>query len=94
MVNFQNKFSRLNIHQYTKPELDIIIKEGNLNDFEIEVLMRRNSNDSIVKISTDLTILDKYGIVTEKMVNKAIKSIRNKIIVLTLLGKLVDRKNL
>ena len=92
MVNFQNKFSRLNIHQYTKPELDIIIKEGNLNDFEIEVLMRRNSNDSIVKISTDLTILDKYGIVTEKMVNKAIKSIRNKIIVLTLLGKLVDIK--
>ena len=82
----------MNIHQYTKPEIDIIIQEGNLNDFEIEVLNRRNNNDSIVKISSDLS--GKYGIVTEKMVNNAIKSIRNKIVVLTLLGKLVDRGNL
>ena len=92
--NFQSKFSRLNIHQYTKPEIDIIIEQGNLNEFEIEVLMRRNKNDTIVKISNDLTNINDYGIVTEKMVNKAIKNIRNKIIVLTLLGKLVDRENL
>lgn len=93
MVNFQSKFSRLNIHQYTKPEINIIIQEGNLNNFEIEVLQRRNNNDSIIKISSDLTN-SKYGIVTEKMVNNAIKNIRNKIVVLTLLGKLVDRSNL
>ena len=92
MGNFQNKFSRLNIHQYTKPEIDIIIEQGNLNEFEIEVLMRRNKNDTIVKISNDLTSINNYGIVTEKMVNKAIKNIRNKIIVLTLLGKLVDER--
>lgn len=66
MGNFQSKFSRLNIHQYTKPEIDIIIEQGNLNEFEIEVLMRRNKNDTIVKISNDLTNINDYGIVTEE----------------------------
>lgn len=88
MENLANKWKRLNIKQYTKPEIDIILELGNFDEFTKEVFNRRNKEDTITKISMNLTEIGKYGYVSEKRVNKAIKEIKEKIIKLTLLGKL------
>jgi hypothetical protein len=86
--NLQNKYKRLDIRKYTLPELEIILKLGNFDEFTKEVFKRLNNGDTIVKISMDLTDIEKYGYVSIKKVNKAIKEIKNKIVRLTLLGKL------
>lgn len=88
MENLQNKWKRLDIRQYTIPELEIILNLGNFDDFTKTVLNKLNNGDTIVKISMDLTESQKYGIVSVKKVNNAIREIKNKIIKLTLLGKL------
>ena len=88
MENSQNKWKKLDIRQYTVPELEIILELGNFDEFTKEVFKRLNNGDTIVKISMDLTDKEKFGIVSIKKVNKAIKEIKNKIIKLTLLGKL------
>ena len=88
MENLQNKWSRLDIRKYTIPEIEIILELGNFDDFTKEVFERLNCGDTIVKISMDLTEKDKYGYVSIKKINKTIKEIKNKIIRLTLLGKL------
>lgn len=89
MENLQNKYARLDIRKYTIPEIDIILKLGNFDTFTKEVFKRLNNGDTIVKISMDLTEKETYGIVSVKRVNKAIREIKNKIIRLTLLGKLM-----
>ena len=86
--NLQNKYARLDIRKYTKPELELILELGNFDKFTKEVFKRLNNGDTIVKISMDLTDKDEYGYVSVKKVNTAIKEIKNKIIRLTLLGKL------
>lgn len=88
MEDSQNKYKRLDIRKYTLPELEIILELGNFDDFTKEVFKRLNNSDTIVKISMDLTDEEKYGYVSVKRVNKAIKEIKNKIVRLTLLGKL------
>lgn len=88
MENLQNKWKRLDIRQYTIPELEIILNLGNFDEFTKTVLNKLNNGDTIVKISMDLTETQKYGIVSVKKVNNAIREIKNKIIKLTLLGKL------
>lgn len=88
MENFQNKWKRLNIKQYTIPEIETILSLGNFDDFTKDVFNKLNSGDTIVKISMDLTEKEIYGYVSVKRVNKAIKEIKNKIVKLTLLGKL------
>lgn len=88
MENLQNKWKRLDIRKYTLPEIEIILELGNFDDFTKEVFKRLNKKDTIVKISMDLTDEGKYGYVTVKKVNIAIKEIKNKILRLTLLGKL------
>lgn len=88
MEDLQNKCKKLDIRRYTLPEINIILELGNFDDFTKEVFMKLNKGDTIVKISMDLTDEDKYGYVSVKKVNNAIKEIRNKIIRLTLLGKL------
>lgn len=88
MENFQNKWKRLNIKQYTIPEIVTILSLGNFDDFTKDVFNKLNSGDTIVKISMDLTEKEIYGYVSVKRVNKAIKEIKNKIVKLTLLGKL------
>ena len=86
--NSQNKWKRLDIRKYTIPEIQIILELGNFDDFTKEVFQKLNCGDTIVKISMDLTDKGKYGYVSIKKVNKAIKDIKNKIVRLTLLGKL------
>jgi len=86
--NLQNKWKRLDIRKYTIPEINIILELGNFDDFTKEVFKRLNNGDTIVKISMDLTEKNIYGYVSVKKVNKAIKEIKNKIVRLTLLGKL------
>jgi hypothetical protein len=86
--NFQNKWKRLNIKQYTIPEIETILSLGNFDDFTKDVFNKLNSGDTIVKVSMDLTEKEIYGYVSVKRVNKAIKEIKNKIVKLTLLGKL------
>jgi len=86
--NLQNKWKRLNIRKYTIPEIETILELGNFDDFTKEVFERLNKNDTIVKISMDLTEKDIYGYVSVKKVNNAIKEIKYKIVKLTLLGKL------
>ena len=88
MENLQNKWKRLNIRKYTIPEIETILELGNFDDFTKEVFERLNKNDTIVKISMDLTEKDIYGYVSVKKVNNAIKEIKYKIVKLTLLGKL------
>lgn len=88
MENLQNKWKRLDIRKYTLPEIEIILELGNFDDFTKEVFKRLNKKDTIVKISMDLTDEGKYGYITVKKVNNAIKEIKNKILRLTLLGKL------
>lgn len=88
MENFQNKWKRLNIKQYTIPEIETILSLGNFDDFTKDVFNKLNSGDTIVKVSMDLTEKEIYGYVSVKRVNKAIKEIKNKIVKLTLLGKL------
>ena len=88
MENLQNKWKRLDIRKYTLPEIEIILELGNFDNFTKEVFKRLNKKDTIVKISMDLTDEGKYGYVTVKKVNTAIKEIKNKILRLTLLGKL------
>lgn len=88
MESFQNKWKRLNIKQYTIPEIEIILSLGNFDDFTKDVFNRLNNGDTIVKISMDLTEKEIYGYVSIKRVNKAIKEIKAKIVKLTLLGKL------
>lgn len=88
MENLQNKWKRLDIRKYTIPEINIILELGNFDDFTKEVFKRLNNGDTIVKISMDLTEKNIYGYVSIKKVNKAIKEIKNKIVRLTLLGKL------
>ncbi len=88
MENLQNKWKRLDIRKYTIPEINIILELGNFDDFTKEVFKRLNNGDTIVKISMDLTEKNIYGYVSVKKVNKAIKEIKNKIVRLTLLGKL------
>lgn len=86
--NLQSKWKRLDIRQYTLPEIEIILELGNFDEFTKEVFKKLNNGDTIVKISMDLTDKEKYGYVSIKKVNNAIKEIKNKIIRLTLLGKL------
>lgn len=88
MESFQNKWKRLNIKQYTIPEIETILSLGNFDDFTKDVFNRLNNGDTIVKISMDLTEKEIYGYVSIKRVNKAIKEIKAKIVKLTLLGKL------
>lgn len=88
VVDLQSKWKRLDIRQYTLPEIKTILELGNFDDFTKEVFKRLNNGDTIVKISMDLTEKQKYGYVSVKKVNKAIKEIKNKIVRLTLLGKL------
>ena len=88
MENFQNKWKRLNIKQYTIPEIETILSLGNFDDFTKDVFNKLNSGDTIVKVSMDLTEKEIYGYVSVKRFNKAIKEIKNKIVKLTLLGKL------
>lgn len=88
MESFQNKWKRLNIKQYTIPEIETILSLGNFDDFTKDVFNRLNNGDTIVKISMDLTEKEIYGYVSIKRVNKAIKEIKTKIVKLTLLGKL------
>ncbi len=88
MENLQSKWKRLDIRKYTIPEINIILDLGNFDDFTKEVFKRLNNGDTIVKISMDLTEKEIYGYVSIKKVNKAIKEIKNKIVRLTLLGKL------
>lgn len=88
MEDLQNKWKRLDIRKYTIPEIDIILELGNFDDFTKEIFKRLNNGDTIVKISMDLTEKGTYGYVSIKRVNKAIKEIKNKIVRLTLLGKL------
>lgn len=88
MANSLNKWKRLDIRKYTKPELDIILELGNFDDFTKEVFNMLNKGYTIVKISLELTDKSIYGIVSEKKVNNSIKEIKNKILRLTLLGKL------
>lgn len=86
--NSPSKWKRLDIRQYTIPEINIILELGNFDDFTKEIFKRLNNGDTIVKISMDLTEKGKYGYVSVKKVNKSIKEIKNKIVRLTLLGKL------
>lgn len=86
--NLQNKYKRLDIRKYTLPEIEIILKLGNFDKFTKEVFKRLNNGDTIVKISMDLTDKEEYGYVSVKKVNIAIKEIKNKIVRLTLMGKL------
>lgn len=86
--SLQNKYSRLDIRKYTIPEINLILELGNFDDITKEVFMRLNNGDTIVKISMDLTDKQIYGYVSVKRVNKSIKEIKNKIVRLTLLGKL------
>ena len=86
--NLQNKYKRLDIRKYTLPEIEIILELGNFDNFTKEVFKRLNNGDTIVKISMDLTSKNEYGYVSIKKVNNSIKEIKNKIIRLTLLGKL------
>lgn len=72
------------------PEIEIILELGNFDDFTKDVFKKLNDGDTIVKISMDLTYKNKYGYVSIKKVNNAIKEIKNKIVRLTLLGKLRD----
>ncbi len=88
MENLQNKWQRLDIRKYTIPELEIILNLANFDEFTKDVFNCLNKGDTIVKISMDLTDKEKYGYVSVKRVNKAIKEIKNKIVRLTLLGKL------
>ena len=88
MGNLLNKWQRLDIRQYTIPEINIILELGNFDDFTKDVFKKLNNGDTIVKISMDLTEKDCYGYVSVKKVNNAIKEIKNKIVRLTLLGKL------
>lgn len=86
--NLQNKYKRLDIRKYTLPELEIILELGNFDKFTKEVFKKLNEGDTIVKISMDLTEKEEYGYVSVKKVNNSIKEIKNKIVRLTLLGKL------
>lgn len=86
--DLQSKYSRLDIRKYTIPEINIILELGNFDEITKEVFKRLNNGDTIVKISMDLTDKNKYGYVSVKRVNKSIKEIKNKIVRLTLLGKL------
>ena len=88
MENLQSKYSRLDIRKYTTPEINLILELGNFDDITKEVFTRLNKGDTIVKISMDLTYENKYGYVSIKRVNKSIKEIKNKIVRLTLMGKL------
>lgn len=88
MANSLNKWKRLDIRKYTKPEIDIILELGNFDDFTKEVFNMLNKGYTIVKISLELTDKGIYGIVSEKKVNNSIREIKNKILRLTLLGKL------
>lgn len=88
MENLQNKYKRLDIRKYTLPEIEIILKLGNFDKFTKEVFQRLNKGDTIVKISMDLTDKEEFGYVSIKKVNNSIKEIKNKIVRLTLLGKL------
>lgn len=88
MENLQDKWKRLDIRQYTIPEINTILELGNFDGFTKEVFKRLNDGDTIVKISMDLTEKEIYGYVSIKKVNKAIREIKNKIVRLTLLGKL------
>ena len=88
MANSLNKWKRLDIRKYTKPELEIILELGNFDDFTKEVFNMLNKGYTIVKISLELTDKGIYGIVSEKKVNNSIREIKNKILRLTLLGKL------
>ena len=88
MENLLNKYERIDIRKYTIPEIDTILELGNFDDFTKDVFTRLNSGHTIVKISMDLTEKNKYGYVSVKKVNKAIKEIKNKLVRLTLLGKL------
>ena len=84
----QNKWKRLDIRKYTKPELEIILELGNFDEFTKDVFNMLNEGYTIVRISIELTDKGIYGIVSEKKVNNSIKEIKNKILRLTLLGKL------
>ena len=88
MEDLLNKWQRLDIRKYTIPEINVILELGNFDDFTKDVFKKLNAGDTIVKISMDLTEKECYGYVTVKRVNKAIKEIKNKIVRLTLLGKL------
>ena len=88
MESLQGKYKRLDIRKYTLPEINTILELGNFDDLTKEVFMRLNSGDTIIKISMDLTDKGIYGYVSIKKVNNAIKEIKNKIVRLTLLGKL------
>ena len=88
MENSQNKWKRLDIRKYTIPELEIILNLANFDEFTKDVFNNLNKGDTIIKISMDLTDKGTYGYVSIKRVNKAIKEIKNKIVRLTLLGKL------
>ena len=88
MENLQSKWKRLDIRKYTIPEINIILDLGNFDDFTKEVFKRLNNGDTIVKISMELTEKEIYGYVSIKKVNKAKIEIKNKIVRLTLLGKL------
>ena len=88
MENLVNKYKRIDIRQYTIPEIDLILQLGNFDKFTQDVFKRLNSGDTIIKISMDLSDKGIYGYVSVKKVNKAIKEIKNKIVRLTLLGKL------
>ena len=88
MESLQGKYKRLDIRKYTLPEINTILELGNFDDLTKEVFMRLNSGDTIIKISMDLTDKGFYGYVSIKKVNNAIKEIKNKIVRLTLLGKL------
>ena len=88
MEDLQSKYSRLDIRKYTTPEINTILELGNFDEITKEVFKRLNNGDTIVKISMDLTDKNKYGYVSIKRVNKSIKEIKNKIVRLTLLGKL------
>ena len=90
VVNSLNKWKRLDIRKYTKPELDIILELGNFDNFTKEVFDMLNKGHTIVRISMDLTEKGIYGIVSQKKVNNSIREIKNKILRLTLLGKLKE----
>lgn len=90
MANSLNKWKRLDIRKYTTPELNIILELANFDDFTKDVFNMLNKGYTIVRISMELTDKNIYGIVTEKKVNNSIREIKDKILRLTLLGKLKE----
>lgn len=81
LQNLNKKYSRLNLQQFTLPEIEIIKELANFNEIQTKVFDLSCAGNTIVEISLEIPC-------SVETVNKTLKQIRHKIFKLFMLNKL------